>query len=108
MKEGAIDDLINGHTEEGDEQRREQDRAIVAGPLYLQSLGILTLLTLLPFPAIYHSSIFVACVTMRSLFLRLLTLLSLLRKMSVEYIITNVTVNQTHMLNLASSQLLDS
>ena len=105
MKEGAIDDLINGHTEEGDEQRRKQDRAIVAGPLYLQSLGILTLLTLLPFPAIYHSSIFVACVTMRSLFLRLL---SLLRKMSVEYIITNVTVNQTHMLNLASSQLLDS
>ena len=82
MKEGAIDDLINGHTEEGDEQRRKQDRAIVAGPLYLQSLGILTLLTLLPFPAIYHSSIFVACVTMRSLFLRLL---SLLRKMSVEH-----------------------
>ena len=105
MKEGAIDDLINGHTEEGDEQRRKQDRAIVAGPLYLQSLGILTLLTLLPFPAIYHSSIFVACVTMRSLFLRLL---SLLRKMSVEYIITKVTVNQTHMLDLASSQLLDS
>ena len=29
MKEGAIDDLVNGHTEEGDEQRREQDRAIV-------------------------------------------------------------------------------
>ena len=105
MKEGAIDDLINGHTEEGDEQRRKQDRAIVAGPLYLQSLGILTLLILLPFPAIYHSSIFVACVTMRSLFLRLL---SLLRKMSVEYIITKVTVNQTHMLDLASSQLLDS
>ena len=105
MKEGAIDDLINGHTEEGDEQRRKQDRAIVAGPLYLQSLGILTLLTLLPFPAIYHSSIFVACVTMRSLFLRLL---SLLRKMSVEHIITKVTVNQTHMLDLASSQLLDS
>ena len=105
MKEGAIDDLINGHTEEGDEQRRKQDRAIVAGPLYLQSLGILTLLTLLPFPAIYHSSIFVACVTMRSLVLRWL---SLFRKMSVDHIITKVIVNQTHMLDLASSQLLDS